>query len=484
MNRGMGFGFWLLFSCAIALLVLPSTLPSCKSGNKTVISKGQPFVADTDPIDDPDEPREGSGEILFNNSAYNLSRIILDVDTLRKASATLDSAIVASVDEVIAVDYGTTQPTQDGIPVSINANEVWAEDFDGDGVDDILAGGAPRGEHGDTVSIILQSEGEYEETETILSDLKAASTVFPFYLDYYDVVMDILATDTGIERFIGEYRPTEEYPIPSYFSCSTNIEGIYGSCAAKADMDLNEMEDVVVTVFKSVYYEIGFGYHATIEWDEYTEDNPIDQYDQRAIYSAITTGKWMPIIPYIITATNDPAVLTAIDEETISLSPYRVCLGDFNGDELPDVALLCKSLTNEMPITIGPVTYDTDSFLLVHLNNGQPEVNEITLTFTLSQAELLGPTSEDIGTADFDLDGNLDLVVSVSGAPYIATARGNGDGTFEDFVYHSTGSQYTYRLAIGDFDEEEGKDVVMTCPLSQSLLFFLNNSEFAEQDVG
>ena len=39
------------------------------------------------------------------------------------------------------------------------------------------------------------------------------------------------------------------------------------------------------------------------------------------------------------------------------------------------------------------------------------------------------------------------------------------------------------RVALGDFDSEEGVDAVMTCPLEQSLVFFLNNSEIVSEPV-
>jgi len=401
---------------------------------------------------------------------FELSRLIGDIDAARRSGASQDTAVVSSVSELLVIDFISEEEIEvTYTPLSIKATEVWAEDFTGDGVDDVLAGGGGFSYGEDTVSLVIQAGGSFEEEETILS-YNEVTALFPFYLDYYDDVMDIVTASTilvGLFSASGDLEPYRFYAGGWYPDADVNY-----SCAAKADMDCNGREDAVLTMFGFTFFDIYFGYEREIQEEE--------EYDLRGQNCAITPGEENDVIPDESIATEDPDVLQAIDQGTLVLTSYRVALGDFNGDELPDTALLCRALQGEMDHNILDTVYHCDSFLVVQLNNGVPEgKTENLVTFTMSQASIVGPGGEDIGAADFDQDGNLDLVLSVSGARAIATARGNGDGTFEDFVYLDLGNHHPYRLAIGEFDDIEGIDAVMTCPMEQTLMFFLNNSELA-----
>lgn len=418
--------------------------------------------------DNPNGGKESASEIILEPHQFHLSRLIEDIDAARKQGASKDTAVVTSVNELLAVDLVDTDEIEvTPTPLSVQASEVWAEDFDGDGYDDVLAGGTGVTFGDPIVSIVLQDGGLFTEYDAVLS-YQVVTTVFPFHLDYYDDVMDLVCTDKLSCDFIGLFSASGDLE-PYFFSLSLGVSDMYESCAAKADMDSNGYEDAVLTVFQDKYFEVYFGHEGEIQEEE--------DFDPRGLNLGITSAKWMKVVPDESIATEDEDVLEAISQGTLELTPYRVTLGDFNGDELPDVALLCRALTVEMDGTINGIVYHCNSFLVVQLNNGVPEgETENLVTFTMSEASLVGPGGEDIGAADFDQDGNLDLVLSVSEAKVIATARGRGDGTFEDFVYWPLGNYHPYRLAIGKFDDEEGVDAVMTCPLEQTLMYALNRS--------
>ena len=455
----------------LLIVLLAASLAACAGRHHPrqpvfpVISPEQP--SDQNP-DDPNGNKGSASEIILEPHQFHLSRLIEDIDAARKQGASKDTAVVTSVMELLAVDLIDTETT--GVtptPLSVQASEVWAEDFDGDGYDDVLAGGTGVTFGDPIVSIVLQNGGLFTEYDAVLS-YQVVTTVFPFHLDYYDDVMDLVCTDKLSCDFIGLFSASGDLE-PYFFSAGGSRNDMYYSCAAKSDIDLNGSEDVALAVFGSKYFHVHFGYVGTVEEEE--------GFDPRGLNLGITADKSMKVIPDESTATEDEDVLAAINQGTLELTPYRVTLGDFNGDELPDVALLCRALTVEMDGTINGIVYRCNSFLVVQLNNGVPEgKTENLVTFTMSEASLVGPGGEDIGAADFDQDGNLDLVLSVSEAKVIATARGRGDGTFEDFVYWPLGNYHPYRLAIGEFDDEEGVDAVMTCPLEQTLMYALNRS--------
>ncbi|MCD6283606.1 hypothetical protein J7J84_08445 [bacterium] len=462
---------------ALALVsMLGVYLVSCSRGRRT--HPPQLTIAPIEPQDQqqqPDGSKEGAGDIVLDPYQFELSRLIGDIDAARRSGASQDTAVVTSVSELLVIDFISEEEIEVAYkPLSIKATEVWAEDFTGDGVDDVLAGGGGFSYGDDTVSLVVQSGGSFEEEETILSYIEVTA-LFPFYLDYYDDVIDIVTANSISKRLVGLFSASGDLePYRFYAGAYYPDADVYYSCAAKADMDGNGREDAVLTMYGFTFFDIYFGYEREIQEEE--------EYDLRGQNCAITPGEENDVIPDESIATEDPDVLQAIDQGTLVLTSYRVALGDFNGDELPDTALLCRALQGEMDHNILGTVYHCDSYLVVQLNNGVPEgKTENLVTFTMSQASIIGPGGEDIGSADFDQDGNLDLVLSVSGARAIATARGNGDGTFEDFVYLNLGNHHPYRLAIGEFDDIEGIDAVMTCPMEQTLMFFLNNSELAGQ---
>ena len=112
---------------------------------------------------------------------------------------------------------------------------------------------------------------------------------------------------------------------------------------------------------------------------------------------------------------------TFLEGGTIDLgSGYSLCSGDFDGDGNPDVAAASWSPAGGVTVLLG---------------NGNGTFQEPAYY----PAGPLGPTfyySYRVCTSDFDLDGDLDIVVSNSGTNNIAVFLGIGDGTFqESFCY-------------------------------------------------
>jgi len=126
-------------------------------------------------------------------------------------------------------------------------------------------------------------------------------------------------------------------------------------------------------------------------------------------------------------------------------NPQSVAIGDFNGDRVPDLAVV-NAVTI---ITQGPGTVS----ILLGLGNG---------SFVAAGTYPAGDGPLDIAAADFDEDGALDLAI-VNSIPFVvahavALLRGNGDGSFEPPVLHTVGFGPA-ALVAADLDADGALDV-------------------------
>jgi len=96
------------------------------------------------------------------------------------------------------------------------------------------------------------------------------------------------------------------------------------------------------------------------------------------------------------------------------LSSSSFVIGDFNRDGRLDVAALSSPDITE--IATEPAT--------VFINT------ELSIEGRETAAYVVGLGADEILTADFNHDGNLDLAVANAGANTVSILLGNGDGTF------------------------------------------------------
>jgi hypothetical protein len=147
-------------------------------------------------------------------------------------------------------------------------------------------------------------------------------------------------------------------------------------------------------------------------------------------------------------------------------NPTAIAAGDFNGDELPDLAV-----SNSGDNTISVLLAKSDS------------------TFSQQVTYSTGPEPVAIATADFNGDSNLDLVVSngnctsaagLSGPTCSPTTvsilLGRGDGTFDPHIDYSVG-EFPSSIALIDLNKDGELDLAIANAFDGTLSVLLGNGD-------
>lgn len=156
----------------------------------------------------------------------------------------------------------------------------------------------------------------------------------------------------------------------------------------------------------------------------------------------------------ILLGNGDGTFQAHADSNTGSLKPLDLISGDFNGDGSPDLAV---------STTLGPSGFGSASILT---GNGQG-------MFQLTTSYGSGRFSRPIAGADFNLDGNLDVVVVNSGSNTMTMWKGRGDGTFQSQSHYGTGAEPA-GVAAGDFNGDGAPDLAVINQRSNTLSLFLS----------
>jgi len=203
----------------------------------------------------------------------------------------------------------------------------------------------------------------------------------------------------------------------------------------------------------------------------------------------------------------------------IKQQPATVAIGDFNQDGIPDMAV-ADNFSNEVFVLMGngdgtfslQATYGTAGFATSIVtgdfnNDGNADI-AVSEYNTGNVVVLLGNgdgtfkspvtthlnygvsySSSSIAVADFNGDGNEDLVAA-SGGKFATLLLSNGDGTFNVSNYSIAtsggGGGYSqaplpsfglaYAIATGDLDGDGTPDFVVTDTDNNNVSVFLNNS--------
>jgi uncharacterized repeat protein (TIGR01451 family) len=187
----------------------------------------------------------------------------------------------------------------------------------------------------------------------------------------------------------------------------------------------------------------------------------------------------------------------------VGTQPNAVVVGDFNGDDKPDLAVANPgSATVSILLNKGDGTFQ--SAMNVSVGNtpaaivagdfnrdGKLDLVVITQAAGVSTTSLfLGngdgtfqsplqinadPNARTLAAADLNLDGKLDLVIGNAGAtPSLSVFLGNGDGSFQAPASYSLASGPN-SIAAGDLNGDGKPDLVVI--VSSKLEIFLGNGD-------
>jgi hypothetical protein len=148
---------------------------------------------------------------------------------------------------------------------------------------------------------------------------------------------------------------------------------------------------------------------------------------------------------------NGDGTFTMKSSPAVGNDPYAIAVGDFNGDDIPDLA----------------VANNQDSTVSILLGKGDG-------TFTAADSPSTPTYPEAIAAGDFNGDGNVDLVVCGYNNE-LQILFGNGDGTFTPAAIQANGIYGPTAIGVSDFNGDGKADLVVASLGGISV--FLGNSD-------
>jgi hypothetical protein len=180
-----------------------------------------------------------------------------------------------------------------------------------------------------------------------------------------------------------------------------------------------------------------------------------------------------------------------------------VAVGDFNGDGIPDLALVSSTAqrltilkgngdgtftpgtqhfsAGKTPIRIAVADFNGDGIAdLAVVNKGSNNVSVLlgngNLTFQSAVNFGVGTSPYALVTGDFNGDGIPDLAVSNAGSNNMTVLLGKGDGTFQAGVNYAVGTSPAF-LAVTDANGDQRQDLAVANTGSSNVSVLLGNGD-------
>jgi hypothetical protein len=161
---------------------------------------------------------------------------------------------------------------------------------------------------------------------------------------------------------------------------------------------------------------------------------------------------------------------------TVGTGPVALGVGDFNGDKIPDLAVVDRGVNDSQlgPQGVGDVT--------ILLGNGDGTFRNTDAAGNPLRFGSL-ETPDALAVADLHGDGIADLAVVDAGSDQLEVLQSNGDGTFRETATLPTGATPT-GVVVGDFNGDERLDVAVANRDDNSVSLFAQNNDGTFRPTG
>ena len=283
------------------------------------------------------------------------------------------------------------------------------------------------------------------------------------------VTLDAQSNDLGISFGNGQGGFSSTYTF-------TGFGNYYPSSVAVADLNLDGKPDLVGTSAQHAANEIGAVFVLLGNGDgtfQHLRQFPTHGESPGSIVVADFNGDHIPDVAVAngvynsgagsvgILLGNGDGTFQPVRRYKAGGYPFQIVVGDFNGDGIPDIAVLSAGTYNKIHILLG---------------NGDG-------TFRLSPGDLsVGYDVTSIVAADFNGDGKLDLAVCdvITGKPgYVSVFLGNGDGTFQGPTSFQVG-EGPDRIVTADFNGDGKPDLATVDSVSSTVTILINATKWPE----
>jgi hypothetical protein len=171
----------------------------------------------------------------------------------------------------------------------------------------------------------------------------------------------------------------------------------------------------------------------------------------------LVTANWSASTVSVLLGNGD-GTFTAKTNYPTDLRPNSVAVADFNGDGNQDLVT-----ANSTTPTTGNIIADNVSVLLGNGDGSFAAKTDYTTGF--------GP--ESVVAADFNGDGNQDLVTANFSGGNVSVLLGNGDGSFAAMAKYPTGGS-PRSVATADFNDDGKQDLATANLVDASVSVLLN----------
>ncbi|MEG4107674.1 DUF4347 domain-containing protein, partial [Microcoleus sp. S13_C5] len=220
---------------------------------------------------------------------------------------------------------------------------------------------------------------------------------------------------------------------------------LYGCCVAAGETGkafvkrLSELTGASVAASKNLTGSVAKGGDWELEVRTGEIETPL-------AFEAEVLAGYKYVLPTFDPATNFP----------ITYSLRKVASGDFNKDGNLDLAFASTGVNRNVSIALG---------------DGTGKFGAATNVNTSPPSDLY---TWSVAVADFNKDGNSDLVTANNLTNNVSLLLGNGDGTFGTATYFGVGSS-PYTVAVGDFNGDGNSDLATANQSSNNVSILRGN---------